>query len=120
MKCCCCFRLKDTASLNKGKAWTDSNSRLSDLLLQNVKHLKPIEQSYQDALSDLLSNKFTGGRDLLTAGFARFSAHLTAYVKYAVEDVESLVIVSIQQESNSSSCSPSQQAINGQLQSEVQ
>ena len=117
-------RLKDTASVvggvDKKEVWTDSNRRLSDLLLQNVKHLKPIEASYQDALSGLLSgNKFTGGRHLLTSGLAGFSSALAAYVKYAVDDVEPLVVVSIQQESNSSSSSPTQQSTNGQLQSEV-
>jgi len=121
-------RLKDTASMvggvtgagDKKEVWTDSNRRLSDLLLQNVKHLKPIEASYQDALSGLLSgNKFTGGRHLLTSGLAGFSSALAAYVKYAVDDVEPLVVVSIQQESNSSSSSPTQQSTNGQLQSEI-
>jgi len=110
-------RLKDTSV--GGRGLTDSNSRLSDLLLQNVRHLKPIEQSYQDALSDLLSFKYSGGEELLKVGFGPFAGHLSAYVKYAVEDVESLMIVSIQQESNASKCSPTQQAKNGQLQSEI-
>jgi len=103
------------------KPWTESNTRLSKLLLQNVKHLKPIEQAYQDILSNLLSLKtlgFDSCKQVLKE-FAKFSQPLANYVKYAVEEIEPLMIVSIQQESNSSSCSPNQQAKNGQLQSEI-
>ena len=46
-------RLKD---LKPGCKLTDQSFQLSQLLLQNVKFLRPIEQSYQEILSNILSN----------------------------------------------------------------
>lgn len=113
-------RIKDTHQ-GTNKPWTDSNTRLSKLLLQNVKHLKPIEQAYQDILSNLLSGKNPGldSSHQVLKQFAQFSQNLSSYVKYAVEEVEPLTIVSIQQESSSSATSPNQQTLNGQLQAEI-
>lgn len=117
-------RLKDTRSPNGNLPWTDSSTNLSKLLLQNVRYLKPIEQSFQDVLSNLLSSPSGGSKSpeplfaplTLVGHFKGFSAALADYVRFASEDVEPLLIVAIQQESNSSSCSPTQQAKNCQLQ----
>ena len=100
-------RLKD---IYRHKPWTDTATRLSQLLLQNVKHLKPIEQSYQDVLSDLLSSKISSSSSVFER-FVEFSLSFSSYVKYAVDDVEPLLISSIQQDSKHDK--------NSQLQSEI-
>ena len=103
-------RLKDLGKL------TDASARLSSLLLQNVKFLRPIEQSFQDILSNVLSNcqDHFGGLPLLKK-FQGFAQNFSHFVQYAVEDVEPLLITCIQHESNASSCPPSQQSKNGHL-----
>ncbi len=104
-------RLKD---LKSGGKLTDQSLRLSNLLLQNVKHLKPIEVSYQSVLSEILSSQNYSGWEVVKQ-FREFVAHFASYVHYNAEDVQPLVISCLQQESNSPSCPPTQQAKNSQL-----
>ena len=52
---------------------------------------------------------------LLVRDFEEFSNSISRYVKYAVHEIEPLVIACLQQESNCPSCPPTQQAKNGQL-----
>lgn len=47
--------------------------------------------------------------------FSSFASNLKSYTNYAVQDIEPLMIACLQQESNSSSCPPTQQAKNSQL-----
>ena len=107
-------RLKD---LKPGSKLTDQSFQLSQLLLQNVKFLRPIEQSFQEMLSNILSNpkgnKF--GFAILT-DFQDFLLNLKRYVDYT-QDIEPLLVSCLQQENNASSCPPTQQARNGQLMS---
>jgi hypothetical protein len=66
-------------------------------------------------LSNILSEPKGSLGFKLVSNFSGFSQYFHNYVHYAVQDVEPLVIACLQQESNSSSCPPTQQAKNGQL-----
>ena len=107
-------RLKDS---KPGSKLTDQSFQLSQLLLQNVKFLRPIEQSYQEMLSNILSNpKGNKFGFAILADFAGFLLTLKKYVDYT-QDIEPLLVSCLQQENNASSCPPTQQARNGQLMS---
>jgi len=107
-------RLKD---LKPGCKLTDQSFQLSQLLLQNVKFLRPIEQSYQEILSNILSNpKGNKFGFAILADFQGFLLNLKKYVDYT-QDIEPLLVSCLQQENNASSCPPTQQARNGQLMS---
>ncbi len=107
-------RLKDVSA--DGPLWDDAD-RLSKLLMQNVKHLKPVEEAYQDVLSRVLSRK-EGDRSPVLAYFSRFSQSFIDYVSFACE-AETLTVSCLQYESHRYSCPPSQQAFNSQLQSSL-
>lgn len=100
-------RLKDQGPLR------DHSLKLSRLLLENVKHLRPIEQAYQQVLADALSNDNNGR--VTASMFTEVAQNVESYVRYAVQDVEPLLISCLHHESNQSSCPPTQQARNGQL-----
>ena len=105
-------RIKD---LKSGMKLSDQSSQLSNLLLQNVKFLRPIEQSFQTVLSNVLSDPKGKFGFLLVQDFQGFCDDLKTYVNYSVKEIEPLIVSCLQQESNSSACPPTQQAKNGQL-----
>ncbi len=90
---------------------SEGSSRLSKLLLQNVKYLKPVETDFQSILSQVLSGDFAGG---ILKLFEPFCVSFRRYVEYACE-AESLTVQCLQYESNLYSCPPSQQSLNDQL-----
>ncbi len=104
-------RLKDL-SADGGALW-DSAASLSRLLLQNVSHLKPVEEAYQKVLSEVLSNN-NGSLPSILALFRDFSRSFKSYVSFALE-AETLTVSCLQYESQRYSCPPSQQAFNTQL-----
>ena len=111
------YRLKDTHL--EGQAWTESAKELQRYLLQNVRHLKPIEQAYQDVLSGLLSPTETQIDTTslsLPSQFSTFASNLQGYANYATSTIEPLILVTLQQESNRVSCSATQQAVNKSVQ----
>lgn len=109
-------RLKDTRS-SDGKWSCESAGILSKILLQNVKHLKPIEEAYQKILSEILNPKSANFGQKTRLKFSSFFEKYSSYVEYAVHQVEPLVISCLQHENNSPLCSPTQQAKNVQFQS---
>ena len=96
---------------------TDNASRLSKMLLQNVKHLKPIEQAFQNLLSQVLARKGSDTNPILTY-LGPFCKSFKEYVDYAC-GLEALTIACLQHESNLHSCPPTQQAKNSQLQTSL-
>ena len=78
-----------------------------------MKHLKPVEATFQEMLSKVLSRK-SRERGPVVGYVAPFAAAFKSYVEYACE-LEALTTACLQHESNLPSCPPSQQAKNGQL-----
>ena len=69
----------------------------------------------QDVLSNVLSNPSGKFGFHLLRQFDGFSVNFNNYVNYAVQDVEPLLIACLCQESNASSCPPTQRTQNGLL-----
>ena len=90
--------------------------------MQNVRHLKPIEQAYQDVLSGLLAPSATEKSTTslsLPSQFSIFASNLEGYTKYAETTIEPLLLATLQQESNRVSCSSTQQVANNRVQTAV-
>ena len=110
-------RIKDTHL--DGQAWTENSKQLQKHLLENVRHLKPIEQAYQDILSGLLTS--SGKENSLTSlsfplRFSSFANNLHEYVNYAQITIEPLLLANLSEESSKISCSSTQQAANNNVQ----
>ena len=88
--------------------------------MQNVKHLKPIEQAYQDVLSEILTSQITecGTSLSLPKLFLKFASNLKEYVEYS-GTIEPLILTTLQQESNKMSCSSTQQKANNRVQTSI-
>ncbi len=107
-------RLKDVAAADDGPLWDDA-ARLSKLLLQNVKHLKPVEEAYQSVVSQALSSP---SPVVLRGGFSDFASAFRSYASFARE-AEALTASCLQYEAQRHSCPPSQRDFNEQLQSSL-
>ena len=88
--------------------------------MQNVKHLKPIEQAYQDVLSEILTSQITecGTSLSLPKHFLKFASNLKEYVEYS-GTIEPLILTTLRQESNKMSCSSTQQTANNRVQTAI-
>lgn len=107
-------RIKDS---NVDGSLTDSASSLSKLLLQNVKHLKPLEASFQSSLSQVLCQAPEDARAPRDF-FKDFAKSIKDYVSYS-SNLEPLTVSCLQYESNHYSCTPTQQAKNSQFQGAI-